>query len=200
VLLASALRRDHADVHTQAMRQAIEDVELEIDNLRGIITDLRPSLLDDLGLLPAIEALLDRRRQGDLQITTEFALPERDETDVGLRQLETTIYRLIQEALTNVVKHAHADQARVVIDALGDDVIVEVQDNGHGFDTNAGTDGFGLAGIRERVYLAGGTLELESGEHGTRIRAELPVRQTAEELAAVSRLTGRRSEADEMVS
>jgi len=199
VLLASALRRDDADVRGQAMRQAIEDVELEIDNLRGIITDLRPSLLDDLGLFPAIEALLDRRRQGGLDVTTELNLPDRVEAALT-PELETTIYRLIQEALTNVVKHADADHARVVVDTHGDEVIVEVQDNGHGFDTDAGTDGFGLAGIRERVYLARGTLELESGERGTRIHAEFPGRQTGDELGRLVSLSGVRSNADEVAS
>src|SRR5205807_5347394 len=72
VLLASALRRGDAAGSEQAMRQAIEDVELEIDNLRAIIADLRPSLLDDLGLLPAIEALTDRRRDDGLVIATEI--------------------------------------------------------------------------------------------------------------------------------
>jgi signal transduction histidine kinase len=201
VLLASALRRDDVDVRTRAMRQAIEDVELEIDNLRGIITDLRPSLLDDLGLLPAIEALVDRRRQSGLKITAEFALTDRDETDVALApELDTTIYRLIQEALTNVVKHAHADHARVVVDALDDHVIVEVQDDGRGFDVDADTDGFGLAGIRERVYLAGGGLDIESGEHGTRIHVELPLRLTAEDVAGLLPLSARRSGADEVAS
>src|SRR5262249_37046835 len=62
VLLASTVGRGDADSKDQAIRQAIEDIELEIENLRGIITDLRPSLLDDLGLAPAIEALVERRR------------------------------------------------------------------------------------------------------------------------------------------
>src|SRR5205823_2344663 len=68
VLLASAQRRNDALADEPAIRQAIEDIELETDNLRAIITDLRPSLLDDLGLLPAIESLLDRRREAGLEI------------------------------------------------------------------------------------------------------------------------------------
>ena len=66
------------------MRQAIEDIELEIENLRAIISDLRPSLLDDLGLLPAIEALIDRRREGGLEITSELALPDPERGGDGL--------------------------------------------------------------------------------------------------------------------
>jgi signal transduction histidine kinase len=173
VLLASALRRGDTGSWELAMRQAIEDIELEIDNLRAIITDLRPSLLDDIGLLPAIEALVDRRRQDGLPITTELSLPQEG---VSLpADLETTVYRLVQEALTNVVKHANAGGAGVRVVLADDEVSVEVSDDGRGFDTSATAEGFGLVGVRERVYLGGGTLELESGGEGTTVRARLPL-------------------------
>jgi signal transduction histidine kinase len=176
VLLASALRRGDAASNQEAIRQAVEDIELEIDNLRAIITDLRPSLLDDLGLIPAIDALLDRRRQGGLKITREFALGDRADAErMFAPELETTIYRLIQEALTNVVKHAGAKTVRVLVQASDAEVMVQVQDDGRGFDTTARSEGFGLAGIRERVYLAGGRLELEANEGGSVVRALLPV-------------------------
>jgi signal transduction histidine kinase len=176
VLLSSALRRADGEAQAQAMRQAIEDIELEIGNLRAIISDLRPSLLDDLGLLPAIEALLDRRRQSGLEITSEFVLPEAGENGSALTaELETTIYRLLQEMLTNVVKHADAKHVDIRIRPTESNLVVEVTDDGRGFDTSASTEGFGIAGIRERVYLAGGGLELESGSDGTRLRVRLPV-------------------------
>jgi signal transduction histidine kinase len=89
-------------------------------------------------------------------------------------ELETAIYRLVQETLTNVVKHARARTVRVLVGSGEDGVVVEVQDDGVGFDTIAPTGGFGLAGVRERVYLAGGKLRLESGAGGTVVRAELP--------------------------
>ena len=193
VLLAAALRRGDADANRQAIRQAIDDIELEIDNLRGIITDLRPSLLDDLGLIPAIEALVDRRRRGGLEIASEFELSDGGEAARILApELETTIYRLIQEALTNVVKHARASAVRVLVRCTDREVLVEVEDDGRGFDPQARSDGFGLEGIRERVYLAGGKLELQSGEQGTLVRARLPAR------AAAERTDG--SAADQMVS
>jgi signal transduction histidine kinase len=156
------------------MRQAIEDIEFELENLRAIITDLRPSLLDDIGLLPAIEALVERRRQDGLLITTELSLPQNGDGPSLPADLETTTYRLVQEALTNVVKHANADGARVRVILADDEVSVEVSDDGRGFDTTATAEGFGLVGVRERVYLAGGTLELESGGDGTTVRASLP--------------------------
>jgi len=176
VLLSSALRQNDDTTRVDAMRQAIEDIELEIGNLRGIISDLRPSLLDDLGLGPALDALLDRRRQSGLEIHADFTLPQRGQDARGLApELETTIYRFVQEALTNVVKHADASSVEVRIHALTSHVLVEVRDDGRGFDTEAKSDGFGLGGIRERVYLAGGTLELDSGQQGTLLRAHLPL-------------------------
>jgi two-component system, NarL family, sensor histidine kinase DevS len=175
VALASVLGRGDAATKDAAIRQAIEDIELEIANLRGIITDLRPSMLDDLGLVPAIEALLDRRRDAGLDVVSELDIPPRLSRRGGLDpQLETTIYRLVQEALTNVVKHARANRVRVLLTTVDGEVRIEVEDDGVGFKTDSRTDGFGLAGMQERVYLAGGSLEVKSGPTGTFVRATLP--------------------------
>jgi signal transduction histidine kinase len=176
VLLASAQRRDDAIVKERAISQAIEDIELEIDNLRAIINDLRPSLLDDLGLAPAVEALLERRRAAGLEIVSDLDIEELGALDP---ELETTIYRLLQEALTNIAKHARAGRVVVSARMIGSDVVIEVQDDGVGFDPREPTSGFGLAGMRERVYLAGGRLELESGDAGTTVRTYLPVSNIA---------------------
>jgi signal transduction histidine kinase len=181
VLLASALRRQDAAGTDKAMRQAVEDIELEIDNLRSIITDLRPSLLDDIGLLPALESLVERRREGGLEIVTEFGLAVDADGAPLPPELETTIYRLVQEALTNVIKHAQARNVSVAIEAADGSMIVEVRDDGQGFNTAATSDGFGLTGLQERVFLAGGTLALESGERGTLVRARLPARHATSE-------------------
>jgi signal transduction histidine kinase len=94
-------------------------------------------------------------------------------------ELETTIYRLVQEALTNVAKHADASAVRVVLRVADSDVLLEIRDDGTGFDTQARTAGFGVAGMRERVYLAGGRLDIESGPGGTTLRAEMPVTRAA---------------------
>ena len=175
VALSTVLGRGDEATKDAAIRQAIEDIELEIANLRGIITDLRPSMLDDLGLVPAIEALLDRRRDAGLEIVGEVALGDLVSGDRGLDpQLETTIYRLVQESLTNVIKHAKASKVRVSVALIEGEVRIEVQDDGLGFDPAVRSEGFGLAGMRERVYLAGGTVELQSGENGTLVRARLP--------------------------
>src|SRR5947209_7225626 len=137
-------------------RLAIEDIELEIGNLRGIISDLRPALLDDLGLVPAIEALLDRRRDAGLDVSSEISLPDASDRRAALApELDTTVYRLVQESLTNVVKHAQATTVHVRVCLENGRLVIEVTDDGRGFDPEARTAGFGLAGMRERVYLAG---------------------------------------------
>ena len=175
VLLAGALRRgDRIDL-SEAMGQAISDIEQAIENLRSIIADLRPSLLDDLGLAPAIAALIERRRAGGLTIISDLSLPEHEtHADAVIApELETTVYRLVQEALTNIVKHAAATVVHVSVHLVDGVVVVEVGDDGVGFDPSAKTVGFGLAGIRERIYLSGGTFELRSGSSGTLLRATI---------------------------
>jgi signal transduction histidine kinase len=174
VLLAAALRRSDTDRTEELLRQAIADIEQEIANLRTMISDLRPSMLDDIGLLPALDALLQRRGSDGLEVVSELVLPDPEHGGAGLDpDLETTIYRLIQETLTNVVRHAQASSVRVAVTAEQGQVTVEVQDDGVGFDVSARAAGFGLVGMRERAYLAGGAFSIESGDGGTLLRARL---------------------------
>jgi signal transduction histidine kinase len=172
VLISSALRRDDLPVAQEAMRTAVE----EIDNLRAIITELRPATLDELGLRSAIEGLLDRHReQSGFQLDGELALPDPSAGEQRLAEdLETTVYRLVQEALTNVAKHARANRVRVAVSEADGLLRIEVQDDGGGFDRETASHGFGLAGMQERVSLAGGTLSIDSGERGTVLSARLP--------------------------
>lgn len=178
VLLSSALRRDDPILAQEAMREAVEHIEREIGNLRAIITELRPAALDELGLRTAIEALLDRHReQSGFEIDAELVLPGPSTRESRLDgDLETTVYRLVQEALTNVTKHARAERVRVAINGSGEELSIEVQDDGAGFDPQTMDHGFGLAGMQERVTLAGGTLSVESGKWGTLVSARLPAR------------------------
>lgn len=176
VLLASSLKRSDEGALQDATRRAVDDLELEIANLRAIITDLRPALLDDLGLEAAIGALLERRRRDELQIESDIRLgPSRSDRKLLPPMLETCAYRIVQEALTNVIKHARARNVRVTVALEGAELLIEIVDDGVGFDPNARSEGFGLAGVRERVALADGELRLDSGESGTRLHARLPV-------------------------
>jgi signal transduction histidine kinase len=176
VLLSGAMRRDDPEDTKTTVTQAISDIETEIANLRAIITELRPMLLDDLGLGPAIDALVERRSADGLEITTDLVL-----SDIGGEQYlspeaETTIYRLIQETLTNIVKHAKASHVTVTVQVSNRRAVIRVSDDGVGFDPEASASGFGLDGIRERIYLANGTLTITSAPGtGTTVHASLPL-------------------------
>jgi signal transduction histidine kinase len=170
------------------MREGVEHIEREIANLRAIITELRPAALDELGLGAAIEALLDRHReQSGFELESELTLPRPAAAEARLdTELEGAVYRLVQEALTNVARHAAASRVRVAVGEFDGELLVEVQDDGSGFDAEARSGGFGLAGMRERVSLANGTLSISTGEHGTVVKACLPARVGAGDAAASS--------------
>ena len=176
LLLAAARRRGDAKQTELAVDEAIEHLQEEIENLHAIISDLRPAALDELGLRPALEALLERRSDhGALAIDSELVLPDPNARGDDLEpEIESTIYRLVQEALTNVVRHASARRVRVAVIATASAVSIEVIDDGVGFARDASGSGFGLAGMRERAFLAGGTVTIDSGAAGTAVRAELP--------------------------
>ena len=175
IMLASAVRRGDPEYTGEVVHQAIEDIETEIENLRSIISELRPLLLDDLGLGPAIEALVDRRRASGLEIVVDLSL-DGPEAGTTTPELETAVYRLVQEALTNVVKHAEARRVEVAVTVGPLQAEVRVCDDGRGFDTVAATTGFGLAGIRERVLLSKGSLSITSAPgEGTEVCATLPL-------------------------
>ena len=178
-LILSRSRRsgDPADM-AGAVDQALDQLELDITTLRALITELRPAALDQLGLEPALMALLDRTRRGGLEVEAEVALAfERGGAADRLSdELETGVYRIVQEALTNAGKHGAATS--VVVRVIADDrqVNINVRDDGRGFDPNTATAGFGLAGIRERVELLGGDLWVTSTPgQGTTVAATLPV-------------------------
>jgi signal transduction histidine kinase len=176
LLLAAARRRGDAKQTELAVEEALTHIQEEIENLHAIISDLRPAALDELGLRPALEALLERRSDhGALEITSELVLPGPAAGDERLDpQIESTIYRVVQEALTNAVKHANAGTVRVAVTALAGSVAIEVRDDGIGFSPGVKGPGFGLASMKERAVLAGGTVTIDSGPGGTRVRAELP--------------------------
>lgn len=177
VLLSAALRRKDPQHTERSLREAVGHIEREIENLRTVITELRPAALDELGLQAAIEALVDRHREHSgfgIDSRLELAHPQPGAPHLDA-ELQTTVYRLLQEALTNVAKHAQARHVRVAVEQRGDELLIEVRDDGAGFAIDAQTAGFGLAGMRERASLAGGRLQIASDERGTLVRAHLPV-------------------------
>jgi signal transduction histidine kinase len=176
VQLARTGRQDDAVTMREMIHETVDDVDREIKNLRAIISDLRPSALDDLGLAAALEALIQRRCEDGLDIKAEIVLPGDGAASSMSPDLETTIYRIVQEALTNVVRHAGARSASVRVKDDRNRVEVRVVDDGRGFDSATVNGGFGLVGMRERVQLAGGSIGLESTPQGTALTASIPIR------------------------
>jgi signal transduction histidine kinase len=176
LLLSSALRKGDPAHMTKAATEAIGHLEREIKNLRAIISELRPAALDELGLHVAIEALVEHHRElHGLQIVCEMSLPDPDGGQARLGpELEVGVYRLVQEALTNVVKHAQASTVKLSVKQAGEEVAIEIADDGVGFSPDAGSEGFGLVGMRERVRLAAGGLRIISSPgSGTVVQARL---------------------------
>ena len=164
---------------TEEERAAVTSVrELVVSTLqdvRRLAVELRPTALDDFGLAAALERLAEgfREQTGiEVDIAAQLGdgrLPE---------EVETTLYRIVQEALTNVIKHAEASRVSILLTRANGAVIAVVEDDGGGFDPAATRDGgLGLLGMRERLALLGGTLRIEAGaHHGTTVAAEVPLR------------------------
>ena len=149
-----------------------ETITASIRDLRALAVELRPTALDDFGLGAALERLVDTfgRRTGlaiDLHIDgLEQRLPE---------ATETALYRIVQESLNNIAKHAGAGGASVVLQGLGDRVVLVIEDDGRGFDPAGPSAGLGLVSMRERAELVGGSIRVDSREgRGTTIAVEVP--------------------------
>jgi signal transduction histidine kinase len=167
-MLLSSARRSGSSAE---LSDAIDHTKREIVNLRALIAELRPAALDELGLGPAIETLASRSGGASgLSVTTRISLGPSARL---APETESTVYRVVQEALTNVAKHAGASNVHVEVARSNGTVEVVVEDDGHGFDPASVSDGLGLIGMRERVELTGGELQIRSGP-GTRVTAKLP--------------------------
>jgi signal transduction histidine kinase len=172
-----ALRPLEAALEKETNRAAVvelrELVVATLQDVRRLAVELRPKVLDDFGLVPALERLTESfSEQTGIKVDFESqAGAERVPAEV-----ETAIYRIVQESLTNVVKHAHAQRVSILVTRKDGALTAVVEDDGRGFDTTETGDGFGLEGMRERVALLDGRLAVESGEAGTTLVAEVPLR------------------------
>ena len=172
------LRQLEDAVETDEARHAAADLrELVVTTLQGVrrlAVELRPSALDDFGLVPAVERLAATvaEQAGPAVDVVARLGDERLPADA-----ETALYRIVQEALTNVVKHASARHVSITFVRKGTTAVVVVEDDGRGFDPGATrSDALGFVGMRERVSLVGGRLKLESSPGaGTTLVAEVPV-------------------------
>ena len=174
--LAAQLRSSEPEAVIETVRDAVAQLEAEIRTLRALVTDLRPAALDDLGAQAAIEDLAERARSRGLEVdlTIDLAQEQGRNPDRHSSEVETAMYRIVQEALNNAMRHGGARRAHVEVVEHEARVRVTVRDDGSGFDPVEHTDGFGLLGMRERVELLDGTLEVTSSPgHGTTINATL---------------------------
>jgi signal transduction histidine kinase len=179
VLLSSAARMDDVGAMRAAMLDATQQLGEHITGLRSLIAELRPPALDQLGLAPALASLAQRTETvNGIEVRADVRLPDDRRLDP---EIETTVYRVVQESLTNVVKHARATSVDLAVRCEDDRIDVSVSDDGVGFDLDAAAvGGFGLTGMRERVELAGGELHvLPRPDAGTRVQARLPVPERA---------------------
>ncbi len=178
LLLASALRRGGEGSLEESVRDAIAQLELDIESLRRLIAELRPAALDELGLEAAIQGLVERTTTiSGAEVALDLTIPDaeaEDGTAFGW-EVDTTLYRVVQEALSNVVKHARAEHVTIALAPGPDAIELEIADDGIGFAPDEVHGGFGLPGMRERVEMSGGALTLASARgEGTRVRVAIP--------------------------
>jgi signal transduction histidine kinase len=173
------------EVAAEEVARAQELATAALDETRSAIAGLRPPILDDLGLAASLESLAHSFPQFDVQVSaTRSRMAE---------HVETAVYRTAQEALQNVAKHANAHSVRVRLFLQRDKMVLEVADDGAGFDPAApaaaagagqvstGPTGFGLAGMRERAELLGGRLDLSSSPgRGATVRLTVPLSATSQ--------------------
>lgn len=169
--LSTMLSNDRPEVKTQ-LENMKAVAERTFQEVRNIALLLRPSMLDDLGLVAALEwqgREVSRRSNIEVEVQSDIVsdnLPD---------EYRICIYRLVQEALSNAVRHSGASNASVIVQQSADKIIVQVSDDGHGFNAQH-TRGMGILGMEERVKRLGGTLTVESGNGpGVRVMAELPL-------------------------
>lgn len=176
-LILLGLRTLEDTLETEDSRAAVARLrELAVNTLedvRLLAVELRPKILDDFGLVPALERLTETWSERTA-IDVEFTASLDDERLSS--EMATALYRIVQEALANIVKHAHAGRVSVLLTSDDRNVVAVVEDDGDGFDTTDASDRFGIAGIRERVGLLSGRLQIESGQGvGTALVVELPL-------------------------
>lgn len=177
--LESLCRRFDVEKKTAEELRSLRDQAMKLDSdLSLLVWQMRPSVLDSHGLASALNSFI-REWSANHEIGCEF---QSTLSNVRLPpDIETNLYRIIQEALNNILKHASATQVNVSLNYVGDEAVLLIEDNGSGFDpdpenihTTEGS-GFGLIGMKERAALVGGTLEIESRQgDGTAIMVRIP--------------------------
>ncbi len=172
---ATAIMNARRLLDTKASAQAILDVTRQMmEMVHDMLQRLRPSVLDELGLQAALNDLADIWRQRNRAIVCRMTIG--GELEDGMDEpITMAAYRIVQESLTNVTRHAAATAVTIDVSKEQDTLMIEIEDNGCGFDVGATVSGYGLTGMRERVEGLGGECLLDSSPgSGTRIRVRIP--------------------------
>jgi signal transduction histidine kinase len=157
-------------------RRHVETIKGLVENTVGVVRNmallLRPSMLDDLGLIPALKW---QARESSKSTSMDVTVAAELDSDELPDEYKTCIYRVVQEALHNCARHAHATSVRIRVEQERNRLLLNIQDDGRGFDV-LHTKGLGLLGIQERVTRLGGTCRIHSRPgSGTTLSVELPV-------------------------
>jgi signal transduction histidine kinase len=168
---------------SQQQKTVLHDIRqrlgVTLQGIRRFSQDLRPSIIDDLGMLPAVKWLVKQKSE---ESGIDIALKINGKEQRLLPEMELILFRIVQEALNNVTKHAHATRADVQIEFTGSHVIASIHDNGKGFElpqtvgdlSHSGK--LGLVGMQERVSLINGSLVIKSEkDRGTLVTASVPI-------------------------
>ena len=178
--LDNFIRKKHGFTSKEVL--FLKDLQTQLNrglqSMQRFVQNLRPSLLDDLGLIPAVRSLVKGLQESD-GIDAELKILGEERRFPP--EVELPLFRIVQEALNNIRRHAHASEAQVLMEFDGDEAKVTISDNGQGFELRGGVDDLprigklGLAGMRERARLLGGTLKVKStpGE-GTTLIVKAP--------------------------
>ena len=174
MLLASGARAGTPESLREQVGQAQAHIADEMEKLRGLISELRPAALDELGLEASVRDLAERTQLVyGLPVETSFDLPP---AGGPASDIETAAYRIVQECLSNAARHAHASCVSVELARRNGVLLIRVSDDGRGFRPGSEAEGFGLRGMRERVELLDGRLRIAVREEGgTEVVARLPL-------------------------
>jgi len=179
-MILTSARRSNDPARVEAiLDQATEQLTIGISSLRQLITDLRPPILDEAGVQPALEHLVERLRlisDLDVRMNIDLAYESGRRSYRLSPAVEDALYRVVQEALNNVIKHSGATRVDVAIVEENNCISLRIADNGVGLGDQRETKGFGLMGMHERIELIGGSIRIGSpAGGGTEIHASVPV-------------------------
>jgi two-component system sensor histidine kinase UhpB len=176
---ASAILKAKSLSVARESARAIDEVSRQMmDIVHDMLQRLRPVILEELGLNAALRELIDSWQQRNQSVRTMVSI--RGHMNAPEDIIAIAVYRIVQECLTNITRHAQASNVHIEVDCMDDKLILSVQDDGRGFDTGTPVDGFGLAGMRERVEALGGSFNVNSSpDRGVRISVWLSLKGTA---------------------